>query len=96
MRYETNWRNKWLTTNARTIGEMANALQAAADVLREMQAHGITLDAGSDVAGDYAALVTHDPAVADRFGLEPEEERRTHPLGAGARLCPCDGRGQPQ
>jgi hypothetical protein len=30
MRFETIWRNKWLTANARNIGEMAAALQAAA------------------------------------------------------------------
>jgi hypothetical protein len=38
-----------------------------------MQAQGVVLDEGGDVPGDYALLVTSDPAVAERFGFEPED-----------------------
>jgi hypothetical protein len=70
IRFETLWRNKWLTSNARSIGEMADALQAAADELREMEAQGVVLDESSDMLCDYATLVTFDAVVAEQFGFE--------------------------
>jgi hypothetical protein len=75
MRYETTWRNKWLTAEARSIGEMADTLDAAADELRAMQAQGVVLAEESDVGSDYATLVTHDPTVAEKLGFEPEAIR---------------------
>jgi hypothetical protein len=79
MRFESIWRNKWLTANAKTIGEMADALEAAAGELRAMQAQGVVLDAESDTQSDYATLVTYDPAVAEKFGFEPEEAGEDDP-----------------
>jgi hypothetical protein len=73
MRYETTWRNKWLTADARSISEMADALEAAAGELRAMQAQGVVLDEESNVASDYATLMTSDLAVAERFGFEAVE-----------------------
>ena len=73
MRYQRLWRNKWLTAEATTIGEMAGALEAAAAELNAMQGRGITLDhSAGDMSGDYACLVTEDPAVARQFGFEEE------------------------
>jgi hypothetical protein len=45
MRFEMLWRNKWLTSNARSVGEMADELRAAADELEAMARAGVVLDA---------------------------------------------------
>ena len=37
MQYEFTWRNKILTTDAKTIGEMAQTLEGAAQQLRDME-----------------------------------------------------------
>ena len=69
-RYTLDWRNKWLTSDAKSIGEMASALRKAADLLDEMAKAGVTLADGCGAEDDYAALVTTDAAVAKKFGLE--------------------------
>jgi hypothetical protein len=71
-RYEMIWRNKWLTAEASSLGEMADMLDAAAGELREMAAAGVELDP-QGMGDDYAFLYTSDPAVAARFGFEEEE-----------------------
>jgi hypothetical protein len=68
------WRNKWLTAGAASIDDMIDAHQAAADELRELKALGVTLDAASDVVGDYAVLVTTDKTVADSLGFDDEDD----------------------
>jgi hypothetical protein len=73
-RYEMLWRNKWLTAEAKTIDEMIASLRAAADQLAEMRQAGVTLDDGTGQSDDYATLVTTDPEVAQRFGMEEERE----------------------
>jgi len=74
MIYELIWRNKWLTSDAKTLGEMIDALRAAADELRAMQKKGVVLDENSPIADDHAFLQTDDPAVAKEFGFEQEEK----------------------
>lgn len=70
-RFETLWRNKWLTSEAKSIDEMADTLEEAAERLREMSAKGVKLDVEmGGVCDDYAFLVTEDPEVAKEFGLE--------------------------
>jgi len=48
-------------SDARSIGEMISSLRSAADRLAEMQRAGIVLAEDSDIADDYATLVTADP-----------------------------------
>lgn len=73
--YELCWRNKFLTLDAKSIDDMAGILEGAAKQLREMQAAGVTLDPESGVGDDYASLITSDPEVAKKFGMEePETE----------------------
>jgi hypothetical protein len=74
MQYEFTWRNKFLTTEVKTIGEMAQTLEGAAQQLRDMEQDGVTLDPDSDMADDYAMLVTDDPEVAHKYGFEEEVE----------------------
>jgi hypothetical protein len=73
-RYETLWRNKWLSSKANTIDELIASLRAAADYLDELRRAGVTLEDNGGVGDDYAKLVTTDREVAKRFGLEEERE----------------------
>lgn len=73
-RYETLWRNKWLTAEAKTIEDMIGSLRAAADHLDEMRKAGVTLEDEGGVGDDHATFVTTDPEVAGRFGMEEERE----------------------
>ncbi len=68
--YEFIWRNKWLTVEAKTLPEMVAALRGAANELETMQIAGVALDPESDIQGDYARLVTTDPAVAEKHSFE--------------------------
>ena len=72
-RYMTIWRNKFLTVDANTLGEMARKLKAAAAELEAMHTTGqVTLEGG--VGDDYAELITTDPEVAKEFGFTEEDE----------------------
>lgn len=73
-KYYLLWRNKWLTAEAKSIGEMAAALKAAAEELDQMAADGIVLSADGGIAGDYAYLVTTDPAIAKKYKMWDESE----------------------
>lgn len=72
MRYTTTWRNKWLTADAKSIPEMADMLESASKLLREMHDAGIKLE-NDDIQDDYAYLVTEDPDVAEKFDLHLDE-----------------------
>ena len=73
-RYVTLWRNKWLTSEAKTIDDRIAALRAAAEELDEMRNAGVTLADDGEAGDDYITLVTTDPEVAKRFGMEEERE----------------------
>jgi hypothetical protein len=73
-RYETLWRNKWLTSEAKSIDDMIASLRAAADELDAMRKAGVTLEDSGGVGDDCATLVTTDPEVAKKFGMEEERE----------------------
>ena len=72
--YDSLWRNKWLTAGAKTMDDMIDALQEAADLLRAMKAAGVVLRDDGAIADDYARLVTNDPGVAKTFGFEEVED----------------------
>jgi hypothetical protein len=59
-RYVTVWRNKWLTSEAKSPEDMIDGLRAAADMLRSMLADGVILDAKRGRSDDNAYLVTTD------------------------------------
>jgi hypothetical protein len=73
-RYMTTWRNKFLTTDAKSLEEMILALRNAAAELETMQADGVRLDPDGGTGDDYAHLVTEDPHVARKYGMYPESE----------------------
>jgi hypothetical protein len=71
--YMMLWRNKFLTVDAKTMGEMAHKLREAAAELEAMHATGkVTLEGGME--DDYALLVTTDLEVAKRFGFWEEDD----------------------
>ena len=74
-RYVRIWRNKFLTLEATKIDDMITALQAAADEFQAMRDDGVALDPEGGTADDYAYLVTTDPEVARKYGMEEEDER---------------------
>jgi hypothetical protein len=53
---------------------MIESLSAAADRLDEMRRVCVTLDGNDGVGDDYASLVTTDPDVASKFGMEEGRE----------------------
>lgn len=73
-RYVTLWRNKWLTSQAKTTDEMIASLRAAADTLEAMQRDGVVLEDDGGTADDYANLVTTDPEVARKYDMVEESE----------------------
>ena len=73
-RYITLWRNKWLTAEAESLGDMIEGLQSAAERLRSMLADGVTLAPDGGVSDDYACLVTTDPTIAKKYDMHDEKE----------------------
>lgn len=73
-RYVLLWRNKWLTAEAKNIGEMIESLSSAAAELKAMQDEGVVLEDNGGTGDDYALLVTTDPDVAKKYGMVEESE----------------------
>lgn len=73
-RYVLLWRNKWLSADAKSVQDMIQMLQSAADTLRSMLADGVTLDPEGGTSDDYAYLVTTDPVVAKKYDMHNEKE----------------------
>jgi hypothetical protein len=73
-RFELLWRNKWLTTDAKSLDDMIAKLREAADQLEAMKGEGVVLDPEGGTSEDHALLVTTDESVAEKFGMQPEEE----------------------
>jgi hypothetical protein len=72
-RFVRIWRNKFLTVGAKSIEEMAHALEVAAAELRTMLADGVTLEEGG-AEDDYVHLFTPDPEIARRYDMHEESE----------------------
>jgi hypothetical protein len=68
------WRNKFLAVEAKSLEEMAVALEQAAVTLKAMLADGVVLDPKTGIADDYAYLVTTDPDIAKKYGMHDEAE----------------------
>ncbi len=73
-RFVKTWRNKWLTSQAKSIDEMIVMVRAAADDLEQMQKECVVLEDYGGVDDDCALLVTYDPKVAEKYGLVDESE----------------------
>jgi hypothetical protein len=75
LRLVLHWFHEHLTPEAKTIGEMIDALQEALDELRRMRELGVVLSEESDMEGGHAVLVTTEPVIAKEFDFELELER---------------------
>lgn len=73
-RYMTLWRNKFLTTEAKTIDDMAKGLREAAELLEAMIKDGVQLDPEGGTSDDYSYLFTTDPEVAKKYDMHEEAE----------------------
>jgi hypothetical protein len=73
-RYMMVWRNKFLTTEARSLGDMIATLRDAVQHLEAMLADGVELEPDGGTGDDYARLVTTDPAVAKKYDMHEEDE----------------------
>jgi hypothetical protein len=73
-RYVMTWRNKFLTVDATSLEEMATLVQEAAETLKAMVADGVVLDPDGGTNNDYAVLVTADPDIAQKYGMQDESE----------------------
>lgn len=71
-RFVRVWRNKFLTSDAKSLAEMVAMLRDAARTLEAMQRDGVVLEGGAD--DDYALLVTTDPSVAEKYEMHDEAE----------------------
>jgi hypothetical protein len=85
-RYELLWRNKWLTSEAQSIDDMIAKLREAANELEAMKQDGVVLNPEGGTFDDYASLITTDEKVAEKYGMQPEDEFfDDEDDGAGAR-----------
>jgi hypothetical protein len=73
-RFVLLWRNKWLTSNSTSIDDMIQSLRTAVDELEAMRKDGVLLDSEGGTSDDYAYLYTHDPAIAKKYDMVPEDE----------------------
>lgn len=72
--YVRIWRNKFLTLDAASIDDMIASLQGAVAELQAMRNDGVTLDPKGGTADDYTYLVTTDPEIARKYGMEEDDE----------------------
>jgi hypothetical protein len=79
--FEVTLRAKWLADGAKTLEQIAEALEAEAAHLRELAVAGVEL--ADLVEDDCASLTTTDPEVAAKCEFEPvkEEDWRTTLVG---------------
>jgi hypothetical protein len=53
---------------------MIRMLNEAAAELEAMRADGVTVDPASNIADDYVDLISTDPAVALKYGMELQSD----------------------
>jgi hypothetical protein len=73
-RFLKTWRSNPLTIDAKSIEELIAILPASARELEAMRADGIALDPKRDSGHGFLYLVTTDPEVAKKYGMEAEAE----------------------
>jgi hypothetical protein len=80
-RYESVWRNKFLTLDASSIDDLIASLRDASMTLEAMRADGVQLDPTGGTRDDYATLFTFDPAIAKKYDFHPAEDFLDEPRG---------------
>jgi hypothetical protein len=90
--FELTWRAKWLADGAKTMEQMAEALEAEATHLRELAAAGVEL--ADVVEDDYAFLTTTDPEIAAKYRFEPIEKEAEQGRATVVSVAPADKLGE--
>lgn len=85
-RYIKLWRNQFQST-ATSLDELIATLQDAARTLEAMRADGVTLESSGGTGGDYVRLITTDPQVAKKYGMEDESEYWGDEEGVGEDMA---------
>lgn len=67
--YITIWRNKWITSNAKSIDDFINIFEALAKEFREWKDWGIQLNDDGGVGDDYATFTTDNMDIAIKAGF---------------------------
>src|SRR5882762_11275925 len=73
MKYETIYRNKWITSDAEDVDEMIAGLSSAIEHLRAINDNikSGKIEADFSSAGDdYIFFRTDDKAIAEKFGMD--------------------------
>ena len=73
-RYVMIWRNKWLTSEAKTVDEMLAIYLETVNHFNQMIRDGVVLVDSGSVSDDYAQLVTTDLKIAEKYGFVEESE----------------------
>jgi hypothetical protein len=73
-KYVLLWRNKFSTVDAKSLDDMIETLNGAADELRRMKADGVTIDPEGGTGDRYARLTTTDADVAKKYDMHDESE----------------------
>jgi len=71
MRYETMWRNKWITDGDKTIDDFIKTYEDIIKMFEGWKEKGVQVENHDD---DYATFYTENEKVAEELGWEPEEE----------------------
>ena len=67
--YAYLWRNKWITSNAKTIDDFIQTFEALAQQFRKWKEWGIELYDDGGVGDDYATFITGNMDVAIKAGF---------------------------
>jgi len=63
------WRNKWITSEAKSIEDFIKAYEHALEVLRRWKQLDIKLEQNSGIMDDYAEFFTYDKENAEKEGF---------------------------
>lgn len=66
-RYEILWRNKWITSEAKTIDDFIETYEGLVSLFRMWKEKGIILDDDSGIDDDYATFYTFNKEVAEEL-----------------------------
>lgn len=80
--YMTTWRNKWITSDAKTIDDFINTFEFLAKKFKQWKEWGIQLSDDGGVGDDYATFTTDNMEVAIKanFTFTMGNDRKTQYL----------------
>jgi hypothetical protein len=73
-RFVMLWRSRWNASNAKSLDDLLETLTDAVEQLQVMKADGVALDPAGETSDGHVRLVTGNPSVAAKYGMEDERE----------------------